>query len=367
MKILYFCNAIDKAGGLDRIIIEKANYLSKDNEVFIVTTNQKNKKYFYSLSNNIKHIDFSDYRCSNLLFSKKCFNKIIDEIKPDIIIVATAKESIFLPFFNHNIPKIKEIHFSKNHRRIQNKNSNFLKKIFIYIADYLEYFVAKMYDKLVVLTYEDAKNWNLNNTKVIYNFKTITSSKTSSLDNKNIIAVGRLDYQKGFDLLLKAWAIVKKNNKLDWKLNIYGEGKLETELKELAKKLNIDKSVIFHGNVKDIKSKYLNSSIYILSSRHEGLPLVLPEAMECGLPIVSFKTPCGPKDIITDNKHGYLVENYDISMLAKKILILINNSSLREQMGKEAKERAKDFDKDKIMQEWIELFKETIKSRKGNM
>ncbi len=364
MKIAYFCNAIDKAGGLDRIVIEKANYLSMQNEVYIITTNQKEKNYYYTLSSSIKHIDFYDYGCNSfLLFAKRCFNKILDDIKPDIIVVATAKESLFLPFFNSKIPKVKEVHFSRNHRKIQNKDANFFKKAFIFFIDYIEYRVSAFYDRLVLLTYEDKNSWKLNNTTVIYNFKTISSNETSILENFDVIAVGRLNYQKGFDLLLKSWAIVVKSCP-NWRLNIYGDGELKEELKELSKSLNIDGSVVFHGNTKDIKQKYLKSSIYVLSSRHEGLPLVLPEAMECGLPIVSFKSPCGPRDIIDNGKNGFLVENYNTQELAKKIIKLIKSKELRVKIGKEAKLKSLEFEKDKIMNQWMQLFKEVIKDRR---
>ena len=104
----------------------------------------------------------------------------------------------------------------------------------------------------------------------------------------------------------------------------------------------------------------LDSSIFILSSRYEGFGLVITEAMSCGLPVVSFACPCGPKDIITDGKNGYLVEPENVEALAERICHLIEHEELRKEMGKAARKRAEDFQEDKIMQKWVDLF-ENIK------
>ena len=85
------------------------------------------------------------------------------------------------------------------------------------------------------------------------------------------------------------------------------------------------------------------------------------EAMECGLPIVSFESPCGPKDIITDGVDGYLVPNYDTELFAKRIISIADNSSKRIEMGIKAKEKSSIFDNEKIMNEWKNLFNETIR------
>jgi len=364
VRIVYFCNNIGYAGGLDRIVIEKANYLSTKHTLYFITTGQENKEYFYDLSINIKHIDYSDYKgFNNIFFSKKKFQRIIANINPDIIIAVTGKESLVLPFFEKSIPKIKEMHFSREHRFIQARNKSFIRKIALRLLDKIEVWSYKKYDKVIPLTYEDEKKWPLDNLQVIYNFKTIESTEKALLKNKNVATVGRLDYQKGFDMLLKAWGIVCIHNR-DWVLNIYGDGTLKDELIQLSNELMISNRVIFHGNVKNIKKEYLRSSIYVLSSRHEGLPLVLPEAMECGVPIVSFDCPSGPKDIISNNENGLLIENGNIYLLAKGIEALIYNTEKRIQMGQKASEKAQEFSKDIIMAEWEQLF-DTLVLRKG--
>lgn len=356
MHIVYFCNAINTSGGLDRIVIAKANYLSETHTVFIVTSNQKDKNYFYDLNTNVIHIDFSEYgKTRTIWFERDKFKKIMRTIKPNIIVAVTGKESLCLPFFDSKTPKIKEMHFSKYHRIIQHKNTHYLKKIALYLLNHIEERVYSLYDRVTPLTYEDQKEWNLKNLEVIYNFPSFKSVEKASLIKKKIITVGRLDYQKGFDLLLYAWQMVCQTNS-EWELIVYGEGKLKEELIALSKNLNIDDRVVFAGNTNNIQQAYLNSSIYIMSSRHEGFGLVLVEAMECGLPIVSFDCPCGPNDIITDSIDGILVENGNVELLASKLVSLIENPEEQARLAKNAIEKAKQFDIEIIMKQWESLF-----------
>lgn len=362
MKIMYFCNFIATPGGLARIVIEKANYLSKKHEVTILTFDHPNKKTYYELSSKIIHIDYSDYSgTNNIWLSKQKFNRILADVKPDIIIALTGKDSLVLPFFNSSIPKLKEMHFTHGYRKIHHKNSGLLKRFLVSIISQLELWVFSKYDMIIPLTYEDEVKWNLKNTKVIYNFKTIESEEKALLVSKTVIAVGRLNHEKGFDLLLDAWKQVCRSDD-KWKLEIYGDGPLKNELLELSKSLNITDRVSFKGNVKSIKRRYLQSSIFVMSSRHEGLPLSLIEAMECGLSIVSFSCPSGPTEIINNDKDGFLVENGNSLKLANKLLELMNNPEKRKILGENAIINAKQFNKEPIMQEWENLFTHIIQS-----
>lgn len=370
MKIAYICSTLANSGGIERILSEKMNYMASKNDVFLITTDNK-KKYFYELSKEIKHINL------NINYKKKMFiiftllnhiysiSRVLKDLNPDVVIVATGKEGLIVPFIKRRIPKIREIHFSKFFRKIQNENKGIVKNIIISCYERVEKIIFSLYNKVIVLTYEDEKKWNLKNSGVIYNFKTIVSNNKSTLKNKKIISVGRLDYQKGFDRLLDAWFLVCKNNSLkDWELEIYGEGPLEMELKEKSRKLGIDKNVFFKGNVKDITAKYEESSLFVLSSRHEGLPLVLIEAMECGLPLVSFDCNCGPKEIIENGGNGFLIENGNVLEMAKKIEEIISDYNLRVRMSERNLEILKKFEKINIMEQWEELIRKIVKEKK---
>lgn len=365
MKIVYFCNSIQNGGGIERIVIAKANHLCENNEVYVVTTRHKAKEYFFPLNEKVKHIDFSEYgRDKKLLFGIGKLRSILGEIKPDIIIAITGKESFILPFIDRKTPKIKELHFSRNYRKIQHQNAKSMKKMLFTLIDKIELKIYSMYDVVTPLTYEDQKEWPLDNTEVIYNFKTIDSDYVSKLDSKVVMSVGRLDYQKGYDLLLQAWQIVHQVFP-DWKLTIYGSGTKKEELQDLAKTLGIEESVMIYDHEKKIKEKYLESAIYVMSSRHEGFPLVLLEAMECGLSVVSFACPCGPSEILDDGISGLLVENGNIEVLAEKLVMLMKDKKKRKMMGKEAKAKVQQFDQEKIMQQWRALISHVIQKR-GN-
>lgn len=219
-------------------------------------------------------------------------------------------------------------------------------------------------DKFVVLTNEDKLYWSeIDSNKIltIHNPTSFSSRQSSSCEDKRVIAVGRYTYQKGFDLLVEAWRLVAFKHP-DWSLHVYGEGD-RTELEQRIKELDLTKSLMVNGKTDSIIEKYLESSIFVLSSRYEGFGMVLTEAMSCGVPPVSFACPSGPRDIITHGVDGLLVENGNIDKLAENICTLIENEDLRKVMGGNARESVKRFRKEVIMAEWKQLFEELMSSR----
>ena len=147
----------------------------------------------------------------------------------------------------------------------------------------------------------------------------------------------------------------------DWILEIYGNGSERENLQNKINKLRLEKSFLLKGAEKNIQEKYLESSIYVMSSRFEGMPMVLLEAMTYGLPIISFDCPCGPKDIIKDNEDGFLVEFGNIEQMAEKIEKLISDEEKRKLFGKNARKNVERFSADTIMKEWKELFESLLR------
>lgn len=181
----------------------------------------------------------------------------------------------------------------------------------------------------------------------------------SQCTQKNVIAVGRFSHEKGFDLLAQAWKIVcRKHN--DWHLQLYGGGD-KTSLHKLILQLNITDSFQINEATTDILKKYTESSICILSSRFEGFGMSIAEAMSCGIPVVSFNCPCGPRYIIRDGEDGILVENGNVEQLADKICYLIENEHRRKEMGRKAHINIKRFETEQIMSQWIKLFEELLR------
>ena len=215
-------------------------------------------------------------------------------------------------------------------------------------------------DFFVTLTENDKKQWKrINNIIVIPNPTCLKPVSSSSLKSKKVISIGRLDPQKGFDMLISAWQIVSKNHK-DWCLDIYGDGSLRNELERQIINLGLSTCKI-HSATNDIYNKYLESSIYVMSSVYEGFGLVLTEAMSFGIPCISFDCPFGPSDIISNNKDGILVEPNNINKLAEAICFLIENEDKRIEFGNEAKINVQRFSAENIMPQWDKLFRSLVK------
>jgi glycosyltransferase involved in cell wall biosynthesis len=171
--------------------------------------------------------------------------------------------------------------------------------------------------------------------------------------------VGRYVYQKGFDLLLQAWAKIEKNHS-DWQMAIYGDGNREPYEQQM-KELGIDSGRChLNGPTADIQKEYVNSSVFVFSSRFEGFGMVLVEAMACGLPVVSFACPCGPKDIVKDGDDGLLVENGNLNALTDSLIRLMGDADLRRRMAANGIKNVQRFSMMHIAERWKGLFESTV-------
>ena len=218
----------------------------------------------------------------------------------------------------------------------------------------------KKLKRFIVLSEEDKKKWTeLDNVSVIYNPLSFFPKKVSTCKNKKVIAVGRYTPQKGFDLLIDSWKIVSEKYP-DWSLSIYGDGMRE-ELQAQIDNLHLNNNCKLEHTVSNITDKYLESSIFVLSSRYEGFGMVIIEAMACGLPSIAFTCPCGPKDIIKNGTDGILVENGNIEKVAKKICYLIEHEEKRIEMGKNARRNVERFKMENIGMQWEKLFDDVLK------
>ena len=282
-------------------------------------------------------------------------------MRPDITISILRREINFLPDLQDSSIKLGEIHFGRYKYREANITfmPSFVNQIISRLWMLQLTSKLKRLKRFVVLTHEDAQAWKeLNNITVIPNPITIETNKKSDCSPHKVVAVGRYTYQKGFDLLIKAWEIVHKKHP-DWILNIYGGGD-NTAYQQLADRAGLHDAVNCNPLADDISTKYVESSIFVLSSRFEGFGLVIAEAMLCGIPPVSFACPCGPRDIIHNGEDGILCENGNISELADGICSLIEDENKRKEMGSIAAENIQRFRLDNIMQQWDHLFKDII-------
>src|SRR5690606_20540900 len=182
---------------------------------------------------------------------------------------------------------------------------------------------------------------------IIPNSLPFVAEKTSSLTEKRIIAAGRLTHQKGFDILIDIYEKVYQQAP-DWELNIFGEGEDREHLQEKITRKGLEKYIKLCGSVKNISENYQKSSIFVLSSRWESFGLVLIEAMNHGLPSISFDCD-GPKNIITDGKNGFLIPKFDIKLFSEKLLSLMQDSELRNKIGNKAVESSIEYQEKNII------------------
>lgn len=373
MKIAYCLPQIYHPGGIERVIIHKANYFAEkfNFDVYIITVENKNQPSYYYLSPKINCIDLDINYCDTLQqpILKRIINRKILQRKHkqklssfllknnfDIVISTFQQEASFLYKIKDGSKKLLECHFCKGYKSIiakYYKLSLLTKLAYRYKNWYDENFIPPHYDKMIVLTEEDYHKWETkySNVVCIPNPLSFETDQIAPLNNKKVIAVGRYDAQKGFDRLLPMWKEIVTECP-DWHLNIYGDGQDRPLLEELINKMGLKSNVTLHKPDNNIKDRFLESSITVMTSRFEGFGLVLTEAMECGVPCVSFAFPCGAKDIITNEVDGYYIENDNEKEFINKLLKLIHNEKLRKEFGKKAKSNVQRFSDKIIMNKW---------------
>lgn len=368
MKLVYYTDQIYLHGGLERVLANKLMYFSNhtDFELHVITFQQQGKPPCYALPNKVQlhdlginyNRDISFLHPSNFKHSLKHFvglKKVIKAIQPDVIVVCNYEFGFyFIPLITRKAIKIKEFHSSRHFSYLERlKNKNILKKIIYKLVDYFQ----SKYNYLVLLTKDELKYFKADNTVVIPNAIHSISSKSAELNNKKVITAGRIAPVKGFEYIISAWQLIIKKHP-HWTLDIYGDGELEyvSTLKNQIETLQLKDHVFLKGATNNFESKLLESSIYVMSSLTECFPMVLLEAMSCGLPVVSFNCPNGPRNIIKHSEDGILVNYLNTSALANSLIDLMQHDTKRKQLGMQAKKNVHRFSEDCIMPLWLKLF-----------
>ena len=361
-------------GGIETATINTANSLCDKYDIEIMSfynldNNQANKlnskikiKYLYNGNPNKEeflkslhnHKIFNTLKegikASKILLKKRIkVIKYIKNCKSDYIVSTRCEFSTLLSKYgNNNTVKIAQEHRYHNNDKkyintIKNKYNN------------IDYLFA-----LTKCLYNDYKEFLKNNkhTKVelVPNMLYEIPKCNSKLDKKNIITISRLDYGKKNDDIIKSFSKIKESN---WKLYIIGDGKEFNNLKKLINDLNLNNKVILTGykNKEEINKYMLDSSLFLMASITEGLPMVLLEAMSYGIPCIAYDVPSGVNDIIEDGRNGYIIKNRNEIEYIKRIEEVINDSKLRNNLGTNAKEKAKEFSKEKIVKIWENILK----------
>ena len=350
--------SIDRTDGGLKVATSLANELSAMYEVHLLSM-ISTEKNFFSLKQSVRYQNLSPKKISmskNFLDAIKLLRNYLKEQSIDIVFgIGMSMNTVGVV----STIGLKTKFVSCDHTNSIVDIDTKVKKIQRYIG-------AKFADKLITLTQEDCENYikkyGVPEEKIcyIYNWKEDPlSNLTYNIDATKIVTVGRFDSQKGYDYLVQ---IAKKvlTKKSDWTWEIYGSGNQDEvdKIRNLINENNLQDKLYIKGLEKNQDLIYGDKGIYVMTSRYEGLPLVLLEAQQYNLPIVSFSCPTGPNEIVENGVNGYLIDCYDVEAMSNRLLELMNDKDLRNRFSSHAKDNIEKFNKDRIIHQWIDLIEE---------
>ena len=350
---------LDDSGGGERVAVSLANELTKKYEVHLIGITTKQSDLFFEINSQVKYSNFFDHRVrlsKNILKISKMLKKYFLDNEIEVAFGIGIFANVFLSLSGIGISTKVVL---CDHTNSITANRELSQKVQRYVG-------TKLADKIITLTQEDCKNYirkygiSENRIAYIYNWKENRLSNIPYNDESTkIVTVGRFDYQKGYEYLIQvAKKVLAKMP--DWTWEIYGSGKQDEveRIRDLITENDLQDKLVIKGLEKNQDLIYGDKGIYVMTSRYEGLPLVLLEAQQYSLPIVSFSCPTGPSEIVEDGVNGYLIDCYDTDKMSEKLLELMEDSNLRTSFSNHAMDNMEKFDKDKIIQQWIDLIEE---------
>lgn len=362
-KIGFLINNMSNGGGTERVVSIIANGLfERGYEVSIISC-RKGEYTRYTINSGIQLLSLNGENINNAVLRKwKSFNRlknIVEEKKIDIMIAVDVALYIYL-FPLHLIKKCKCIAWEHFNYYISPN----------YLVDISRKLGARFADCTVVLGKQDKENYEKNlkyikKIETIYNPIALDLSGNADITKKRIIAIGRLEKQKGFDLLIEIWRKLE-NGFPEWTLDIYGEGSLHNELQNKIDIYDL-KQINLCGYTSNVEHELLNSSIFALTSRYEGFGLVLIEAQAKGVPCISFNCNEGPQEIIDDGVNGYLIEKENIDEFVEKLGVMMREESLRKEFSANTKKDLSKFAPETILDKWNLLLVELLNQGTKNV
>ncbi len=378
MKLIYCIRALCNPGGMERVLVNKVTWLVRELgwEILVVTTDQKGRPTFYPFPKEVRMIDLGINYSDDNDFSpcrkiagylrrrrrhRRALTNLLLRERADVVVSLFPSESSFIPSIQDGSKKVLELHYCKFFR-LQYGRKGILGLIDRW-RTWKDDFLVRRFDKFVVLTHEDRNYWGrLPNIEVIPNAAKNMSGHFSDVSAYRVIAVGRLDYQKGFDRLIQAWSLVQADDRFaDWQLDIFGQGEWKDMLQQMIYEEGLQANAHINPPTKDIASEYVRSSLLVMSSHYEGFPMVMIEAMACGLPVVSFDYKCGPRDIIRHGENGLLVKDGDIRGLAEAMMMVMGDDAYRKRLSGAALNVVSTYSEEAVMGQWTRLFASLVR------
>lgn len=378
MKILIMHRSYALVGGAERVITDKANFLANaGHQLLLVSYEQGQHPLPYELH---PSVGYKDLDCRFFTLSKyslplhiyhflrlrnkfrKALRSTVEDFKPDVIVLASDWQTLMGAVVKsvNPIPVIAEFHNTYAYiMRKVGSSENWLRKMVTKFYYRQTINNLRKCSKLVVLTEIDAQNWrrHFDNVCVIPNPVTLYPDVIDDIpkDHGRIIFVGRFNHEKRIDRLITAFSMFADRYP-DWHVDIFGDGNEKENLLHQIDECGLVNRVVIHEPTKAIYDEYKRSEMLVLCSEHEASPLVLVEAMACGVPCVSLDCPTGPRAIIKDGETGLLAKDGDVNDLASKMEWLIAHEAERKEMGRKARVFAASRKQDVVMGQWEKLY-----------
>jgi len=385
MRIMIIHRSYALVGGAERVITDKANYLANEgHQLMLVSYEQGNHVLPYELHPAVQYKDLdcrfftlSNYSAPLHLFHyfrlkrkfKQSLHELAENFKPEVVVLASDWQILVKSVVEavSPVPVIAEFHNTYEYvmRQVGVSESWLKSKMTqLYYGQTLKN-LGKC-AQLVVLTESDASRWRRHfaNVTVVPNPVTLYPDVIDDIpkDPGRIIFVGRFNREKRIDRLITAFSMIADKYP-EWHVDIFGDGNEKQNLLSQIHEMHLEQRVIIHEPTKAIYDEYKRSEMLVLCSEHEASPLVLVEAMACGVPCVSFDCPNGPHEIIQDHRTGLLVRNGDVHDLSIKIEWLITHGKDRREMSYKAREYASTRRMSVVMTEWTALYNGVAKER----
>ncbi|MGX7668387.1 glycosyltransferase [Flavobacterium pedocola] len=361
MKLLFITPTVANFGGVPKIALTRADYCARvwGDEVHFISQNEAGRKPFFDVDTSITFHNIQLGKKDFRFFSNyiQQVQALTDSIQPDIILVFdNGLKAFLLPFFLKTTAKtVFECHSALDVQ--ERSNSSWFELIGSPLYKFFKRKAVKRYDLFLTLSEASAREWKVKKNYVIVpNFVQNTSGKISSLTNKTVLVVARNAYEKGFDRLLDIWEAVCGQNQ-DWKLQLITNEDGFFDLKKaITERKLINVEVI--PPQQNIDEFYSEASVYLMTSRYEGFPLVLLEAMAFGLAVIAYNCPIGPGEIIRNNENGLLAANDNQAEFVSKLNLLLQDFSQREMFQQNAIATASQY----LLEKMMDAFNSQVRS-----
>ena len=358
IHICFHIASISNCGGTEQVTTQISNLLLDNYDCYDIsilsTFYDENIGPFFEGNKNIYYEGIFNKKTNIKLKYLKVVKKIREYIKKhhvDILIGVDTIQSLF------DLPALK----GTKCKYIAWEHFNYNFNLGVKLRDYGRKYAVKKADALVVLTDRDKINFQKQlkiKTKIVRIYNPFIKPKDLSkykCDKKIIMSSGRLTYQKGFDILLEVARLLKEKTQ-NFKWIILGEGEDRHFLEQKIQEYGLDDLVELKGRVVDVSRYYKQSRMFVLTSRFEGLGLVVLEAKAYGLPVVSFNCDCGPDEMVKNDINGYLIDCFDTKMMCDKIYELLCDDEKCFQFSKKSNLGMDCFNGKTIVQKWNDLF-----------